>query len=142
MWSKSYNASRYLSKYELITTAGVQREEKKGKKVQKREKKENWCPTNSALFWICRRGGGGRGGIAGSDLRSTSSASRQLFRNVPEFEQAIILIVQCFMFNNITRAEFLILADKWSFSLNHQDGNIDFEILFPFSSVSDRSILM
>ena len=47
---------------------------KKGKKVQKREKKENWCPTNSALFWICRRGG--RGGIAGSDLRSTSSASR------------------------------------------------------------------
>lgn len=46
------------------------------------------------------------------------------------------------MFNNITRAEFLILADKWSFSLNHQDGNIDFEILFPFSSVSDRSILM
>ena len=115
---------------------------KRERKCKKGRKRKTGARRTLHYSGFVEGGGGGRGGIAGSDLRSTSSASRQLFRNVPEFEQAIILIVQCFMFNNITRAEFLILADKWSFSLNHQDGNIDFEILFPFSSVSDRSILM
>lgn len=44
MWSKSYNASRYLSKYELITTAGVQREEKKGKESAKKGEKGKLVP--------------------------------------------------------------------------------------------------